>query len=157
MTTITTTYTSKSGEKYDLLAFDNSRLYSPAEVRSVKASQQLYYNAIANDKLRAAQALEESKRPQQLTEDEYFAAAKAKDDKRKAEDMAHQKRHEAEAAAKAAFLKTSPDTISICESSLHMFLLNFQHWASKKYTFVDSSIESIAPNYYAVMMLKGVK
>jgi hypothetical protein len=157
MTKITNTYISKSGDKYDLLEFDNTRLYSPAEVRSVKASQQIYYNAITTDKQRAAREAEEAKKSKQLTEDEYFKLAKAKDDAMKAEQKALEDKYKAQADEKAAFLRTSPDTVKICESNLHSFLLMVQHWASKKYTFSEPTLESIAPNFYAVEMNKVAK
>lgn len=157
MTTIKNTYTSTSGTVYELQEFDNSRLYSPSEQRIVKAGQQEYWAAVNRDKLKAQQVDEQAKKPKVLTEDERFNIAKVADDKRKAEQEAIEKRYKDEADAKAAFLKTSPDTVNICESNLHSFLLNFHHWSVRKYTFVDSTIEAIAPNYYAVTMLKAAK
>ncbi|MFZ6819715.1 hypothetical protein [Undibacterium sp. Ji22W] len=39
-------YTSKNGTTYQLQEFDKTRIYHPNTIRSVKASNQEYYDAI---------------------------------------------------------------------------------------------------------------
>ena len=75
MTIVVKEYTSKNGTIYQLKEFDKTRIYHSNEVRSTKANNAEYWDAIAKDKKLEQMQEAESKKVKPLSDDEKLLAA----------------------------------------------------------------------------------
>jgi hypothetical protein len=133
---------------------DNSRLHTRAEVREWKAANAAYFAAIraeadAERKQKEA-AKQKANRP--LTDDEYDAMARQREEKRLAAIAEREAEEAAKLKAKSDYLASTPDVAEIAENSEFNFLQAVISWAAKGYTLPDDGIKLMIPSFYSISM-----
>lgn len=157
MSIVTNEYQARSGIKYFLKAFDNSRLYHPDEVKEIKSSNQDYYNAIKADEKLAKYEEEQAKIVKPLSSDERWllqvAAQKERDDAR----QAYADREALKVKEHLDYLASTPEIAQVCSTNFYVFQQEMFNWMSKNYTIVVSTLEANPPSLFACQLAPAVK
>lgn len=154
MTKLVKEYVSTSGDTYQLREFDLSKIYHPAEVRKVKASNADFYNAINRDKKAKETAEKEAAKPKILSEDERFELRKKEDDARKQAAKEREEIHVQAALQHQQYLDSSPEIASIFCNSLFTYSNELAHWVKRKYSVIPETIDHLPPAIYRVSLSK---
>jgi hypothetical protein len=144
--------TEKTLNGFELKTFALDRLYSPQEQREIKAGNSAYYAEVNRVKRLKEFAEQEAKKPRVLSPDERYALAVQEDNKRKAEHQAREdfqanllKQHE-------QYLQSDIERATICCNSLLIFLQEYTHWISRKYTLEIETLDC-QPSLFVAYMI----
>lgn len=148
MTIVVKEYTSKSGTIYQLKEFDKTRIYHSSEVRSTKANNAEYWDAIAKDKKLEQMQEAESKKVKPLSDDEKFAIAVARQKQKDQEKQDYEARELAKVKAHEDYLNSTPELATISTTSFYIYTLEVHQWMSKGYQLVVESLNCLAPSYF---------
>ena len=151
MTILVKEYTSKSGTIYQLKEFDKTRIYHSNEVRSTKANNAEYWEAIAKDKKLEQIQEAESKKVKPLTDDERFAIAVANKKRQDDERAAYEARELAKVKQHQDYLASSPDVAEVATTNFLTFITECHVWLSKNYTLIDSTLTSTPSGFNMVV------
>lgn len=126
---------------FTLSEFLTTQLYSPAEKAAIKKSNADYYAEKERIRLAKFRSEQEAKRPKQLSEQQRYEIQVAEDQKRKQEQQTRDdfqanllKQHE-------QYLQSDVERATICCNSLLMFLQEYTHWISRKYTLEIATLD----------------
>jgi len=139
----------------EIYEFDITRLYSPAEQRSVQAHNRAVYEArrLAEQAIQKAAERDRNHANRILTDEEYYAMKKKENEERQFK----QKMHELEIAAKRQaqidYMNSSPDEVKINANNPFELTQQINHWVGKRgYVIQTENIFYFISGCYALTL-----